>query len=551
MPTILEVLTGRNVSINSDSVNSGTNTTVRTNIQPDGWTQWRDFNYSTITHIFHAELQKPYRVEKGPKPLEKELIISDERTLETLFLKFLSPTVNYALNDQAGQAFLGEGTRCSDDADWSTISDQWFDYHGYLNLLPGDTKLDAKWRPSMLSDNFNEWQKVVSQVATYMARNCTRYGFILTDTKLVVLRLTRERIDAGMAMSRPQRTTATNFIHQRHSSDISMASTSISGSSYSDSNPENWAYRNPEYAVIDWNANGARLTVKLALWALARMATSGDRHLDYSYPDLDTWRWADGYYVHNSSGVIKTKLSKHDVYQEAGTASEYTGTNIAGGSTQNESEQSNYPQKLPIDGTCVWLLGTPEYVQWRQNQPSTILWISGDPGCGNTTLANFLIDRINRCPSFDDTDYLTIYFFFDWNSKNQSDGASLLSALIHQILQADPALAQTAWKHLRKLDLENLSNIFTNIVSAPKRKFKRLVCAVDALDECETASMTKAIMRVMLQARMTATPSTVGTQALFEVQRKEIEKKPRRPFDNRVEEDTWARYTEVWTELIC
>ncbi|KAH7459624.1 hypothetical protein FOMA001_g19918 [Fusarium oxysporum f. sp. matthiolae] len=290
---ILEVLTGRNVSINSDSVISGTNTTVRTNIQPEDWTPWRDFNYSTITHIFHAELQKPYRVEKGPKPLEKELIISDERTLETLFFKFLIPTVNYALNGQPGQAFLGEGSRCSDDADWSTLSDQWFDDRGYFNLLPGDTKLDAKWRPNMLSDNFNEWQKVVSQVAT---------------------------------------------------SDISMALTSISGSSYSNSDPENWAYCNPEYAVIDWNANGPRLTVKLALWALARMATSGDRHIDYSYPDLDTWRWADGCFVHNSSGVIKTKLSKHDVYQEAGTTSENTSINIAGGSTQNESEQNNYPQ---------------------------------------------------------------------------------------------------------------------------------------------------------------------------------------------------------------
>jgi hypothetical protein len=59
------------------------------------------------------------------------------------------------------------------------------------------------------------------------------------------------------------------------------------------------------------------------------------------------------------------------------------------------------------------------------------------------------------------------------------------------------------------------------------------------------------IMRVMLQARITATPSTVGTQALFEVQRKEVDKKPRRPFDNRVEEDTWARYTAVWSKLIC
>ncbi|KAG8664705.1 uncharacterized protein FPOAC1_013485 [Fusarium poae] len=59
------------------------------------------------------------------------------------------------------------------------------------------------------------------------------------------------------------------------------------------------------------------------------------------------------------------------------------------------------------------------------------------------------------------------------------------------------------------------------------------------------------IMRVMLQARITATPSTVGSQALFEVQRKEVDKKPRRPFDNRVEDDTWARYTAVWSKLIC
>ncbi|KAH7159302.1 hypothetical protein DER46DRAFT_472399, partial [Fusarium sp. MPI-SDFR-AT-0072] len=58
------------------------------------------------------------------------------------------------------------------------------------------------------------------------------------------------------------------------------------------------------------------------------------------------------------------------------------------------------------------------------------------------------------------------------------------------------------------------------------------------------------LVRVMSQARAIATPSTVGSQALFEVQRKEVDKKPRRPFDNRVEEDTWARYTAVWTKLI-
>ncbi|KJZ68502.1 hypothetical protein HIM_12103 [Hirsutella minnesotensis 3608] len=42
----------------------------------------------------------------------------------------------------------------------------------------------------------------------------------------------------------------------------------------------------------------------------------------------------------------------------------------------------------------------------------------------------------------------------------------------------------------------------------------------------------------------------VGSAALFEVQRKEVQVKPRRPFDNRLEDDTWARYKEVWRKLM-
>ncbi|KAG7403730.1 Vegetative incompatibility protein HET-E-1 [Fusarium oxysporum f. sp. rapae] len=140
----------------------------------------------------------------------------------------------------------------------------------------------------------------------------------------------------------------------------------------------------------------------------------------------------------------------------------------------------------PIDGTCVWFLGVPEYVQWLESQSSSLLWISGDPGCGKTTLATFLIDSI-------DQDYLTTYFFFDWSTEDQVDGTALLFALIHQLLQADPALAPIAEKHVHRLNLENLCDIFGAIVSAPERKHQRIVCVVDALDECEAVSMTKAI----------------------------------------------------------
>ncbi|KAK2926817.1 Ankyrin repeat [Fusarium oxysporum f. sp. vasinfectum] len=151
----------------------------------------------------------------------------------------------------------------------------------------------------------------------------------------------------------------------------------------------------------------------------------------------------------------------------------------------------------PIDDTCVWFLGVPEYVQWLESQSSSLLWITGDPGCGKTTLATFLIESIDQHLSLYGTDYLTTYFFFDWSTEDQVDGTALLFALIHQLLQADPALVLIANKYLeksrRELDLDKLFEIFAAIVSAPERKPKRLVCVVDALEDCETTSMKKAI----------------------------------------------------------
>lgn len=59
-----------------------------------------------------------------------------------------------------------------------------------------------------------------------------------------------------------------------------------------------------------------RLTIKLTLWCLAMMAANGDSFVDYSYPDLDSWRYGGKGYVHNTSGTKKAKLSRNDSHQE-------------------------------------------------------------------------------------------------------------------------------------------------------------------------------------------------------------------------------------------
>ncbi|KAF5230799.1 hypothetical protein FANTH_13692 [Fusarium anthophilum] len=147
----------------------------------------------------------------------------------------------------------------------------------------------------------------------------------------------------------------------------------------------------------------------------------------------------------------------------------------------------------PIEGTCVWFLQMPAYVEWIECHLSSILWISGEPGCGKTTLASFLIDNINQHPLVRGTDCQITYFFFDWSRDDQSDGTSLFFALIHQLLQAEPALALIVKRYGDCLNLSDLCSVFADIVSSPERKVKKLVCVVDALDECETESMTEAI----------------------------------------------------------
>ncbi|KAM4059828.1 hypothetical protein HRG_002548 [Hirsutella rhossiliensis] len=318
-------------------------------VHPESWVPWADFNYATLTQVFHEELKSTYTGSKDPKPLILDVTVHNEETLDDYLRRFMIPTVNYALAGQAGQAHFGRGSRCGGNyiPDWSVVSDKHLheELGAYVNLLPGDTKLSAKWAPEMLSNDeyYDEWAKVVSQVLTYMDYYGVRYGFILTDTYLVPLRLTRRPIGTGISQGRPQRSLASYTAgHYRHSSDTSMTSgIAATNSSYLDDNATDWDYHDPEYALVPWQAHGERLTVKLALWFLAMMAERGDNYIDYSYPGLDTWRSrGPGGFIHNVSGRKKQTLNRRDTRQEPdpqGPQREQAASDTSAGDSQVES----------------------------------------------------------------------------------------------------------------------------------------------------------------------------------------------------------------------
>ncbi|KAF5662924.1 heterokaryon incompatibility protein het-E-1 [Fusarium circinatum] len=166
--------------------------------------------------------------------------------------------------------------------------------------------------------------------------------------------------------------------------------------------------------------------------------------------------------------------------------------------------KSNYVEykafvKPPVEDTCTWILQETEYLLWLESPSSSLLWISGDPGCGKTTIAAFLIDSMEQHPEMQNTDFIMTYFVFDANIAAQLDGTALLFALIHQLLQAKPTLAPLAEKYLNQnqsklgISLHTLCEIFKAIILSPEMKPCRIICVLDALDECESASMAKLV----------------------------------------------------------
>ncbi|KAF4921051.1 ATP-dependent DNA helicase Q-like 3 [Colletotrichum fructicola] len=111
-----------------------------------------------------------------------------------------------------------------------------------------------------------------------------------------------------------------------------------------------------------------------------------------------------------------------------------------------------------------------------------------------------------------------------------------LIRVTNERLEPSPWLARVGWAvHLKGLSARALFNTTTPINE----------------DEVVLQAMWATVERVLDQARATSTPNTVGLAVLFEAQRTEAHVKPRRPFDNRMEDDTSARYKGVWLCLLC
>ncbi|KAL6811155.1 hypothetical protein GGI42DRAFT_339932 [Trichoderma sp. SZMC 28013] len=143
--------------------------------------------------------------------------------------------------------------------------------------------------------------------------------------------------------------------------------------------------------------------------------------------------------------------------------------------------------------TCNWFLDHPTYLEWLEAEKLAqhygILWLSGKPGAGKSTIMKFVYARLKETE--DNTKSTTVSFFFNARGELlEKSTTGMYRSLLLQLLEAFPNLQQV---------FDDLSLIPENRYDCPtthiiRKLFRRavlllnshaLICIVDALDECD------------------------------------------------------------------
>ena len=163
------------------------------------------------------------------------------------------------------------------------------------------------------------------------------------------------------------------------------------------------------------------------------------------------------------------------------------------------SDYEFHRQRNPdrVQGTCMWFLQHKKYRHWRQEQKSSLLWVSADPGCGKSVLAKFLVDELNGRESQSILPGTVCFFFCKDDNDEQKSATSAIRALLHQLFTAKNSLVRHAMTEFQVKgekfteEFGTLWKIFTTAATDPD--CGNVICVIDGLDECEESTKVQLI----------------------------------------------------------
>ncbi len=334
--SLLDYLRSKDPVLICDNCPGGANTTSKArNFVTPGWIdKWEDFEYDSLRSIYGGTL---HRVLKREFPLQDFSAIPqvpfcevfDENSLDTLLTKWNHSVVSEALSTaqrclyksqtsktiymaKGGQANFPESVKFRPD--WAGVQPATLRNNELKkssvprrilpgdakestkprDILPGDTKVSKKWSSLDIvlgqvqtKWTTKDWLRPLNQLYTYCVKANARYGYIITDKELVVIRI---RPNLRTEDSQP---TNEEFESARAGPQETKAKSRMANHSKTDD--ENIAMLcdgRLEYKAIPWSTTESEdpqhpdsLTVNLALWWLHVMA-SVSREIEEQYPAL-------------------------------------------------------------------------------------------------------------------------------------------------------------------------------------------------------------------------------------------------------------------------
>ena len=396
--SILEYLSRPNSLVDSTESLEGFPTKISSSTQITGMRPWKGFTYQTLMNLYGGVLQQtlPWLPDVNPPLTSLEKQVFDEDSLEHLLSRTVVPSVNYTLehawsvlHNENVCPQMSRGGRAkkmaSEDKrfypDWAGVHDSFRTELGFKNICPGDTKLSTRWTLAQAITGEESYSYPLQQIQNYCGESWgVRYGYLITQEELVVLRVSKQTIDPGIAstcsrrdhqLSGPynignaeaQRQPQT---HQRVVSDsstsmpMSLDEPSNDGKKSRDSNSRRESSKidssyqphygseeyNPiEFKSIPWDESGkGKLTVKLALWWLHMMAAAPgcNTSVETEYPSLHSWSTlSDGKCRHSSTGIVSNKPPLGRSTEPSTSASQRCPV------AASQSAQSGFQQSLP------------------------------------------------------------------------------------------------------------------------------------------------------------------------------------------------------------
>jgi len=310
--SLIDYLKQPNPRVNSDSSWEGPNTasTTNTHMVPRKIVEWKDFTHDTLQAIYGDILKVEILGQDLPdfsRHLPFHLLhIQDEDSLEALLVRWNNAVVSCALSvtpcqnnirsggyppneihmARGGHAWIPNmSDKKSLRPDWAGITDRLTHQNEkmprrkcYINILPGDSKLSTKWS-SQLPEGA-EFKKPFFQLFKYCELAKVRYGYLLTQEELVVVRVSRREQEETSDSDVPRRMSDRQLLNRVKKGQ---------GAIHVPKDEEVGIYRVLEFKSIPWKDQagtaGDNLSINLALWWLHMMAAK-ERSIKASYGDL-------------------------------------------------------------------------------------------------------------------------------------------------------------------------------------------------------------------------------------------------------------------------